>query len=100
LETLDEAPDTYKPAKVIQDAIGDTATIIHQLKPSYNLKSSEENTFGRKKKKFVATGNSTDDVWSRVKETLPKEVVNSENENTMRSEFEKSPKEFCNKYRR
>jgi tRNA-splicing ligase RtcB len=49
-ETLDEAPDTYKKASVIQEAIGDTADIIRELKPVYNLKSSEDHFFGRKKR--------------------------------------------------
>lgn len=97
-ETLDEAPDTYKKASVIQEAIGDTASIIHQLKPVYNLKSSEDNSFGRKKK-FVNNGNTPDAIWGRVKETLPSGVVNKENEVAMRAEFEASPKTFCAKYR-
>ncbi len=50
-ETLDEAPNSYKDAAMIQAAIKDTATIIHQLKPVYNLKSSEEHSYGQKKKK-------------------------------------------------
>jgi len=99
LATLDEAPGTYKPAAIIQAAIHDTATIVHKLTPVYNLKSSEDNSFGRKKK-FLANGNTPDDVWSRVKQTLPRETVTSENEPVMRAEFEKAPKEFCKKYRR
>ena len=98
-ETIDEAPDTYKKASVIQEAIGDTATIIHKLKPVYNLKSSEDSSF-RKKKKFIANGNTPDDIWSRVKETLPRGTVNGENESAIRAEFEKSSKTFCAKYRR
>jgi len=49
-ETIDEAPDTYKKASMIQDAIGDTATIVNKLVPVYNLKSTEDQFFGRKKK--------------------------------------------------
>jgi tRNA-splicing ligase RtcB (3'-phosphate/5'-hydroxy nucleic acid ligase) len=40
--TLDEAPGSYKSAQIIQDAIEPTATILHKVKPIYNLKSSEE----------------------------------------------------------
>ncbi len=97
--TLDEAPDTYKPAIIIQDAIKDTATIVHNLKPVYNLKSSEEGVFG-KKKKFAATGNSPDDVWARVKETLPHELITKDNESEFRVEFERAPRDFCEKYRK
>ena len=96
--TLDEAPDTYKPAAIIQDAIKDTATIIHNLKPVYNLKSSEEGVFG-KKKKFATSGNTPDDVWARVKETLPQELITKNTEQEYRAEFERSPRDFCEKYR-
>jgi hypothetical protein len=99
-ETLDEAPGAYKPAKVIQEAIGDTATIIHQLKPVYNLKSSEENSFGRKKKnKLLPGGNDEDSVWSRVKQTLKPGTVTQENESDMKEQFRSSPRSFCNTYR-
>jgi group I intron endonuclease len=37
--TLDEAPDAYKPAAVIEDAIEPTAEIINRIKPLINLKS-------------------------------------------------------------
>ncbi len=97
--TLDEAPDTYKPAAIIQDAIKDTATIIHNLKPVYNLKSSEEGVFG-KKKKFATSGNTPDDVWARVKETLPHELITKDTEQEYRAEFERSPRDFCEKYRK
>ena len=53
-ETLDEAPAAYKDAATIQAAIGDTAKIIHKLKPVYNLKSSDESFFERKKKEKAA----------------------------------------------
>ena len=42
LSTLDEAPGTYKPAAIIQEAIVPTATIIARVRPVYNLKSAEE----------------------------------------------------------
>jgi len=38
--TLDEAPDSYKDAKVIEEAIGPTATIINRIKPVLNIKAS------------------------------------------------------------
>ncbi len=37
--TLDEAPNAYKDPKVIEEAIGPTATIIDRIKPIINLKS-------------------------------------------------------------
>lgn len=36
--TLDEAPDAYKDAKMIEEAITDTATITHRIKPILNMK--------------------------------------------------------------
>ena len=36
--TLDEAPQVYKDAKMIENAIADTATIIDRVKPILNLK--------------------------------------------------------------
>jgi len=39
-DTLDEAPDAYKPMSEIVEAIKDTADIIKILKPIYNFKSS------------------------------------------------------------
>lgn len=36
--TLDEAPDSYKSSKMIEDAITPTAIIINKIKPLYNLK--------------------------------------------------------------
>jgi len=38
-QTLDEAPGTYKPAELIQQAIGPTATILTKVRPVYNLKA-------------------------------------------------------------
>ena len=38
-ETLDEAPQAYKPIENIIDNIGDTAKIIDVLKPIYNFKA-------------------------------------------------------------
>jgi hypothetical protein len=101
LETLDEAPEAYKPAAAIQAAIGDTAKIIHKLKPVYNLKSTDESFFIRKKKKLTNPGdNSKDAVWVRVKETLPVGTITTENESTLRAEFESTPREFCKQYRK
>ncbi len=37
--TLDECPDTYKNAAVIEDAIRDTATIVSRVKPVHNMKA-------------------------------------------------------------
>jgi len=36
---LDEAPDAYKPAEVIEEAIGPTAKIIERVKPVLNMKA-------------------------------------------------------------
>ena len=38
-ETLDEAPNAYKPITDILETIGDTAEIIDIIKPIYNFKS-------------------------------------------------------------
>jgi RNA-splicing ligase RtcB len=40
-DTLDEAPGAYKDSKVIEDAIGPTATIINRIKPIHNMKDSK-----------------------------------------------------------
>ena len=37
-ETLDEAPDSYKPSEMIEQSIAPTAKIINRIKPLYNLK--------------------------------------------------------------
>lgn len=37
-ETIDEAPEVYKSAREIIDNIGNTAKVIHRLKPIYNFK--------------------------------------------------------------
>ena len=37
--TIDEAPDAYKPAEVIIEAIKPTADILHIVKPVYNFKA-------------------------------------------------------------
>lgn len=37
--TLDEAPNAYKDPKIIEEAIGPTATIVDRIKPIINLKS-------------------------------------------------------------
>jgi RNA-splicing ligase RtcB len=39
--TLDESPMAYKDAKIIEEAIGPTATIIDRIKPVMNLKDGE-----------------------------------------------------------
>ena len=48
-DTLDECPDTYKNATLIEKAITDTATIIHKVKPLHNMKDS--GIFKRSRKK-------------------------------------------------
>ena len=37
--TIDEAPDAYKPAELIEQAIGDNAKIIEHIYPIYNFKA-------------------------------------------------------------
>jgi RNA-splicing ligase RtcB len=39
-QTLDEAPDAYKPAQTIRDAIGDTVEIQRTVRPLYNFKAT------------------------------------------------------------
>lgn len=39
LSTLDEAPDAYKPYNDIVKHIGDTAEVLHHIKPLYNFKA-------------------------------------------------------------
>lgn len=39
--TLDEAPDAYKPADTIRALLADTVEITHTLKPIYNFKAAE-----------------------------------------------------------
>ena len=41
-ETLDECPMAYKDMSDIVDNIGETADIIHIIKPIYNFKAGEE----------------------------------------------------------
>lgn len=41
INTLDEAPDAYKPMSQIIDNIGDTVDIIKIIKPVYNFKAGE-----------------------------------------------------------
>lgn len=38
-DTLDEAPDAYKPAQLIVDALQENAEILHRLTPIYNFKA-------------------------------------------------------------
>lgn len=40
-ETLDEAPDAYKPAQEILDALEPTVEVVSRLKPVYNFKAVE-----------------------------------------------------------
>ncbi len=49
--TIDEAPDSYKPASVIEEAIGDTATIITRIKPVHNMKDCVDEGFARGKRR-------------------------------------------------
>jgi RNA-splicing ligase RtcB len=101
LETLDEAPEAYKPADIIKAEIIDTAKLIHKLIPVYNLKCTDESFFVRKKKKLTNPGdNSPDAVWLRVKETLSENTVSVDNEANLRAEFETAPREFCKKHRK
>jgi len=39
-DTIDESPMAYKDAAMIEEAIAPTATIIHRVKPIYNVKAS------------------------------------------------------------
>jgi tRNA-splicing ligase RtcB (3'-phosphate/5'-hydroxy nucleic acid ligase) len=41
-DTLDEAPDAYKPAEWILDTIGPTAEVVARLQPIYNFKAGKE----------------------------------------------------------
>jgi RNA-splicing ligase RtcB len=41
-ETIDESPDAYKPATIIEAAIDDTIEIRMRLKPIYNFKAGKE----------------------------------------------------------
>lgn len=47
--TLDEAPEAYKPMDAILDSIGETARVLSVLKPVYNFKASDGG--GRKRRK-------------------------------------------------
>lgn len=49
--TIDEAPDSYKPAAIIEEAIADTATIITRIKPVHNMKDTGDSGFPRRRKK-------------------------------------------------
>ena len=42
LSTIDEAPQAYKPAQEIIDAVAETVDIISIIKPVYNFKASED----------------------------------------------------------
>ena len=37
--TIDEAPDAYKPAELIEQAIGNNAEILEHIYPIYNFKA-------------------------------------------------------------
>ncbi|MDD1705267.1 MAG: RtcB family protein [Methanoregula sp.] len=102
INTIDEAPDSYKPAALIQAAIQPTATIIHQLKPVYNLKSSEEHPPARKKRGEDRNlqDNSPDAIWARFRTTIPKKYTeNPEDEAAIRKMFETDRRATCKKYR-
>ena len=38
-KTIDEAPDAYKPARLIVDALADEVEIVEHLTPIYNFKA-------------------------------------------------------------
>ncbi|MEG1246964.1 RtcB family protein, partial [Gordonibacter sp.] len=40
-ETIDEAPDAYKPASAILAALKPTVEVVHRLRPVYNFKAAE-----------------------------------------------------------
>jgi len=42
-DTLDEAPQAYKPMQEIIDNIGDTVTVDMIITPIYNFKATETN---------------------------------------------------------
>ena len=48
--TLDEAPDAYKDASMIEEAIEPTATIIDRLKPLLNIKDKNSGTTFKERK--------------------------------------------------
>ncbi|MAG11538.1 MAG: hypothetical protein CMI52_01890 [Parcubacteria group bacterium] len=48
--TIDEAPNAYKDAKMIEDAIEPTAVIVDRLIPIHNLKSDDPGRPRRRKK--------------------------------------------------
>lgn len=50
-ETIDEAPDSYKPAAVIEEAIADTAKIITRITPVHNMKDTGDSGYPRRRKK-------------------------------------------------
>ena len=41
IDTLDEAPDAYKPMDAIVPLISDTVEILKVIRPAYNFKASE-----------------------------------------------------------
>lgn len=49
LDTLDEAPEAYKPMEEIQSLIGETVKITKRIIPVYNFKASEKTPFYRRK---------------------------------------------------
>lgn len=102
INTIDEAPDAYKPAAPIQVAIQQTATIIHQLKPVYNLKSSEEHAPARGKRgeNRKSQDNSPDAIWARFKSSIPRKYTeNPKDESELRKMFEAAPRATCNRFR-
>ena len=49
--TIDESPDAYKDSKIIEEAIGPTATILDRIIPIHNMKDTSEEKPWKKKKK-------------------------------------------------
>lgn len=45
-DTLDEAPDAYKPAQVIVDSLEPTVEVVERLKPTYNFKACDSKPRG------------------------------------------------------
>ncbi len=41
LNTLDEAPQAYKPSELIINSITETVDIVENIKPVYNFKAGE-----------------------------------------------------------
>ena len=48
-DTLDEAPNAYKPAREIVDSLEPTVKVVERLKPTYNFKACDSNQRGVRK---------------------------------------------------